>query len=245
MPTLADLAAPSNGLLGDVSAHLDNRKRQIVQLAMGLLNYPAETIAQLKQADGEAAARNRYTQHSARSVMPEVAQQGNEAMMQAALNVGGLLGMTAYHGSPHLFDKFDMSKVGSGTGNASRGHGIYMSERADIAKQYAGSNGNLYKVDIPDEQVEKMLGWAEPLSKQPHVKNALKDAEIAHSDETTGGQVMSRLYEKLGDTAAVSKKLRDLGIPGIRYSSDMWGRAGKPSNFVLFDDTIPKITGRE
>lgn len=45
-------------------------------------------------------------------------------------------GIIAYHGSPHTFDKFDMSKIGTGEGNQSFGHGLYFAEAEDVAKQY-------------------------------------------------------------------------------------------------------------
>ena len=49
---------------------------------------------------------------------------------------GGLLGTTAYHGTPHIFSKFDASKVGTGQGAQSYGHGIYFAENPAVAKEY-------------------------------------------------------------------------------------------------------------
>lgn len=90
-----------SGLLGftlaDLTGAVDSRKRQYSNLVRGLLSDPGVTLAQLSAQDAEAAKRNRYTQMSAGSVMPEVAQQGQEAMLNAALNVGGLLGMAKGH----------------------------------------------------------------------------------------------------------------------------------------------------
>jgi hypothetical protein len=45
-------------------------------------------------------------------------------------------GITAYHGSPHDFDKFDMSKIGSGEGAQAYGHGLYFAEKEGVAKGY-------------------------------------------------------------------------------------------------------------
>jgi len=45
-------------------------------------------------------------------------------------------GITAYHGSPHDFDKFDISKVGTGEGAQSYGHGLYFAEQEPIAINY-------------------------------------------------------------------------------------------------------------
>jgi hypothetical protein len=45
-------------------------------------------------------------------------------------------GFTAYHGSPHQFDKFDMAKIGTGEGAQAFGHGLYFAENEGVAKSY-------------------------------------------------------------------------------------------------------------
>tara|TARA_R100000388_G_scaffold94971_1_gene84618 strand:- start:2353 stop:3975 length:1623 start_codon:yes stop_codon:yes gene_type:complete len=42
----------------------------------------------------------------------------------------------AYHGSPHTFDKFDISKMGTGEGAQAYGRGLYFSENEEVAKNY-------------------------------------------------------------------------------------------------------------
>ena len=45
-------------------------------------------------------------------------------------------GIRAYHGSPHTFDQFDMSRIGTGEGAQAYGHGLYFAEAEDVARQY-------------------------------------------------------------------------------------------------------------
>ena len=45
-------------------------------------------------------------------------------------------GIRAFHGSPHSFERFDMSKVGTGEGEQSYGHGLYFAEHEPVAQQY-------------------------------------------------------------------------------------------------------------
>lgn len=45
-------------------------------------------------------------------------------------------GIIAYHGSPHSFDKFDMSKIGTGEGNQDYSKGLYFAQNEDVAKSY-------------------------------------------------------------------------------------------------------------
>jgi hypothetical protein len=44
--------------------------------------------------------------------------------------------ITAYHGSPHDFDEFDMGKIGTGEGAQAYGHGLYFAESEDVARGY-------------------------------------------------------------------------------------------------------------
>ena len=44
--------------------------------------------------------------------------------------------ITAYHGSPHSFDQFDMSKIGTGEGAQAYGHGLYFAENEGVAGAY-------------------------------------------------------------------------------------------------------------
>ncbi|MBK8161545.1 MAG: hypothetical protein IPK59_23310 [Rhodospirillaceae bacterium] len=47
-------------------------------------------------------------------------------------------GIRAYHGSPHDFDKFDISKIGTGEGAQAYGPGLYFSESPAVARSYEG-----------------------------------------------------------------------------------------------------------
>lgn len=46
------------------------------------------------------------------------------------------MGIKAYHGSPHSFDKFSMDKIGTGEGAQAYGHGLYFAENEGVAKGY-------------------------------------------------------------------------------------------------------------
>ena len=51
----------------------------------------------------------------------------------------------AYHGSPHDFDRFDASKIGTGEGAQAYGHGLYFAENEDVARSY---RDKLAKTDL-------------------------------------------------------------------------------------------------
>lgn len=282
---------------------------------------------------------------------PQIAAAANRGLDNLAapdtLNTPGFRGQRGaivWHGSPHKFDKFDSSKIGTGEGAQAYGHGLYFAESPNVAKQYADelsskidvngrplfqsnkivgstgnsdlddylvsnlgnipaarrnllsdiryvrpenreaakemqktladlrkanvsttNTGNIYKVDLPDEAIAKMLDWDKPLSQQaPEVRaallksgdktiiNAINDAPVNRGDyweyggntyatksealeDATGFNITSG-RTNLGDTPqAVSLRLNELGIPGIRYlDQGSRGAGAGTSNFVVF-----------
>ena len=74
----------------------------------------------------------------------EAAQAYSQAMLAGSIGPEGK-GFTAYHGSPHLFDQFDLSKIGTGEGAQAYGHGMYVADSEATAQSYrdalAGKGG--------------------------------------------------------------------------------------------------------
>jgi hypothetical protein len=56
-------------------------------------------------------------------------------------------GIRAYHGSPHDFDRFDMSKIGTGEGAQAYGHGLYFAENPAVAADYKSKLSTLANVN--------------------------------------------------------------------------------------------------
>ncbi len=253
-----------------------------------------------------------------------------EAAMNSSLFPLGA--MTVYHGSPHKFDAFDLSKIGTGEGAQAYGHGLYFAENANVAGQYqkqlagdlfqlpdgshfdpttlehlnvrAGlrkSNGNvdeaiskakqliangsaapeaardlakleqikaagglspakgsLYHVDIPDDEIAKMLDWDKPLRQQPEsVRKAIEGwvEPEAFAELLKRGTTGKQLYNMAPAPNAAnmneaqkmaSEHLRSIGIPGIKYLDEGSRRAGEGTrNLVLFDDKLAKVLKRE
>jgi hypothetical protein len=66
---------------------------------------------------------------------------GTAAYGLAALPLVGMpsfvkRGIEAWHGSPHKFDRFDISKIGGGEGSQVFGHGLYFAEHPEVGKYY-------------------------------------------------------------------------------------------------------------
>lgn len=326
MPGLLDLIAARNpeqagGLLSDLVAAPRNRLRGLLDNPIGFANDALQEG--LFGPPEVRAARDKFWN---KEPMTDLEKQ---AYTNQLLNMG-MAGLTVYHGSPHKFDKFDMSKIGTGEGAQAYGHGLYFAESPEVARQYAldvkpkdasqflaprtnvtqnaidyfkamlegkvprdVKNGSqvsdeyiksqivqlqdelpqLYKVDLPDESIAKMLDWDKPLSQQSqNVRSALselmrkKNPALAAYWEKSGGlddaglrALRQRLglnvfdtidaagaaVQALGDPATISTALRNYGVPGIRYLDAGSRDIGKGThNYVVFDDTLPTILER-
>ena len=124
--------------------------------------------------------------------------------------------------------------------------------------------GSLYKVDLPDEHIAKMLDWDKPLSQQSNevqkALTALKDENGydalqslktgygANFQGATGQDILRALERNTsvtnGRPEVASSFLKKQGIPGIRYLDGGSRGAGTgTSNYVVFpgNEDILKI----
>lgn len=126
----------------------------------------------------------------------------------------------------------------------------------DLLRIKQGANGAkiepnafLYKVDLPDEMIARMLDWDKPLSQQaPEVQDAVR--KIAQPKWITGANGERRWFEPLRGNPTGSEilhRLRMLGhgvpedalkaqnVPGIRYlDGNSRGAGAGSSNYVVF-----------
>jgi hypothetical protein len=97
------------------------------------------------------------------------------------------------------------------------------------------SSGSLYKVDLPDGHIARMLDWDKPLSQQtPEVKKYISGFQRQPAaDQPVGDWFENKMRE--GISPYLSDDLKKLGVPGIRYldSGSRTGGAGT-SNYVVF-----------
>ena len=88
--------------------------------------------------------------------------------MRAGEAVVGAGPIRAYHSSPHDFDRFDLSKIGTGEGAQVYGHGLYFAENPAVS----GQGGQYW------QQFANRFGSGENTAAQ-HLANAGFDRELA------------------------------------------------------------------
>lgn len=98
--------------------------------------------------------------------------------------------------------------------------GGYSPEHAKAAKDFAKwyqknppEVGGLYKVDLPDEQIAKMLDWDKPLSEQhPDVQNSLRNAGINILPKPSAAMVKNPSMRQIVKEALKVDKPENVGL---------------------------------
>ena len=108
--------------------------------------------------------------------------------------------------------------------------------------------GSLYKADLPDEMIDRMLDWDKPIKDQPEtVQNAMRQAFGEYAVKYAIGNEMDwkRFQSMFGfkNEADFSERLRQAGIPGIKYlDAGSRGQGGSGTrNFVVFPGEEKKV----
>lgn len=78
---------------------------------------------------------------------PEEARAAYDAIWNNPFFGPMVMGIKAYHGSPYDFDRFDLSKIGTGEGAQAYGHGIYLAESEGVARSYRDALKNKALID--------------------------------------------------------------------------------------------------
>jgi hypothetical protein len=267
MPTLADIYSAIDSAKRKGSDFIRNPGASLQQMAgygMDRANAARDQLYEATEAEGIGYGPK------------------TKALAQQMAGAYNPIGITTWHGSPHIFQKFDLSKLGTGEGAQAYGSGMYVAENPLVAKGYqdalAGkafslkpeterlgldlpisargefmrqaqaklppeklaknlqnaniesrnlpvekltelfktyqekSGGNMYKVDLPDTHIRRMLDWDAPIKEQPVVvRNLAKSLGLDMND--LGGDLLA----KVGKDEAGRKIMQDAGIRGVKY----------------------------
>ena len=137
----------------------------------------------------------------------------------------------AYHGSPHIFDRFKMSKVGTGEKAQAYGHGLYFGEHPLTAASYRNSlesNGPKNGPVRMARDVMDMFGGDRDLAVQELV-GRLDDWR------TTNPRYQKPGGDRLFSTAAETISRGDEFPGGKMYKVDIGGR---PEDYLDWDTPI-------
>jgi hypothetical protein len=121
-------------------------------------------------------------------------------------------GIRAYHSSPHDFDKFDLSKIGTGEGAQAYGHGLYFAESPEVS-----GRGGQYWNKFNSDRYRK-LG--------PYDTHAAEMLKAQNWDREKTSEKLRELSQKYMDEAKSaanedSKRRALYSAEGNRLSADL------------------------
>lgn len=140
------------GLPGDLGGLAENGVRYALGMPQVTPYGGSEHIGQQMEKAGLVTAKRRPVAETLASLIspsaaatavfkaPSAARAGVRMLdnLSAPRTMGSQTGAieNLWHGSPHTFDRFDLSKIGTGEGAQAYGHGAYLAESPDVARSY-------------------------------------------------------------------------------------------------------------
>jgi hypothetical protein len=102
------------------------------------------------------------------------------------------------------------------------------------------NQGSFYEIDLPDEQIARMLDFDKPLMDQSKEIQALAKQYGLTDADYLGGDLIATMDAK---RAAGAEAMRQAGVPGIRYlDQGSRGVGDGTSNFVVFPGNEDLLT---
>jgi hypothetical protein len=125
----------------------------------------------------------------------------------------------AYHGTPHKFDRFDISKIGTGEGAQAYGHGLYFAELEPVAKGYrdrltAGSLDDIV-IDGMPYNPHSIKAYKDNPSSLEHDIGLLKDRLADYNEMHMDRRIISNLEYDLNNLI----KLKNFDFGKLNFPS--------------------------
>jgi hypothetical protein len=132
------------------------------QAKIDALNAKIESLEKGKRQYENKGKKTKPLTSVEKRVLDSLEKLKNDAIARLT-KVPDSLKMVAWHGSPHRFDKFDISKIGTGEGAQAYGHGLYFTDKESIADHYknklASKNGlEVHFADTKQQMIMQKIG---------------------------------------------------------------------------------------
>lgn len=224
----------------------------------------AKNLRKIKRLESETEPRKRSTSQDRllkeyKKKETDILAKLREAFPNSPMFSGEseALRMVAWHGSPHVFDKFSTDKIGTGEGAQAYGYGLYFASSEDVADYYKNALG---RID-PDSIVIKVGGTDYSSPRNKTAQTVIRDLrEDFHSLASFGGRilgnsnianktakrVLERYNERAGQYYDVEKE-RNLLRSWMRKGVEISFNAGakyrvdlkpEPDEYLLWDEPL-------
>lgn len=195
--------------------------------ARRLTDDTSEALMALPLGNPAGAGAKAIGKTAARELGPLAAQKAEQFL----LSQGAVKPITAYHGTPHKFDKFDNSKMGTGEGAQVYGAGAYLADNPAVADEYrrmlSANQPNRYLLDgveyPSDSPAVTAQGFFDKFGSVDKAKEALAKVNVKNKK-----QVIAELDK------APSRKMETQ--TGYLYKADIPDEA--VANMLLWDKPL-------
>ena len=199
----------------------------------------AQQASEQSQRDQEAFAKE-----GVRGMLRDT--EGTQDLAGGFSDAGFAGTIKAFHGSPHDFPKFDMSKIGTGEGAQAYGSGLYFAEAEPTAQSYKASTSDLKDWPIKGENP----GWRVPSWVGKTIASSPRGIDDMLADFTNRvAQAKAEKHWNVGGLqdivdalTAVKAGKAELQKPGHMYEVDI---NADPEHFLDWDKPLseqhPKV----
>jgi len=229
--------------LGRKSGSLVDLLRQYgsgVKQRLGLLaDDPAEfargALLDIVPNDAEAqAAQNRL-------MGGEVDPQAYRNYIGKMQDLGGLLAsIRVYHGSPHKFDKFDLSKIGTGEGAQAYGHGGYFAESPGVAKDYQSKlRKGITEIDgKPVDSAGSLSKLARAIDTNPKITRRFIEQEFKKAQRDLASRIKDNARGQENGFAPMPTHRIEERVSHYKDLLDAWGPQSKRPAYKVDDGSL-------
>jgi hypothetical protein len=129
-----------------------------------------------------------------------------------------MVSATVFHGSPHKFDAFDLSKIGTGEGAQAYGHGLYFAGNEGVARSYRDTlSSEVYRTPKGDI-------WSPDSLQHLNIRNQ------ARQNPFELGFAISRAEDLLKTAPPATRPMLEADLAALRTLQDAGGLKSVPGH---------------
>ncbi len=153
---------------------------------------------------------------------------------------------SAFHGTPHKFEKFDLGAIGTGEGNQAHGWGLYFAQDRKIAENYKdvlGATANTIDVDGVSFAINDDADWyntknLEVVKYGSPMQIALTELETTGNREAAIKKLKNEIQKREGNQTDSAKDFVENAKAAVNILTNKYFELNKPAS--VFEVDIPE-----
>jgi hypothetical protein len=218
-----------------------------LKVPSGLAAMEQKVFANIENLS-EADRKEVYAEFAA---FEQTGQINPEGKLAKVLGAEGVRLFSVWHGSPHSFDKFSLSKIGTGEGQQAYGWGLYFTDLKSIANYYAATEHtefsdlkykgkslyeHLLSIGVDDDYIGfQDLAFANKYKLEEDLQRIYKQGIEAFAENTKEREYFLKQFELMKGVIE-SNDITGFSSPSSIYKVKIHGdKAVNKLNFIRWD----------